>query len=393
MTRIPGIVAVLAAATLTWPATLESRRVDAADLAEVTRTREAMQVLRDLTVQSDDRIPGDVLRRAEGIVVVPRLLRGGPGDNARHGVGLASARRLDGAVQEWSPPAFVELRGGTVRWQIGAEATDLVLVLMRPEIVRRLADGRLTLNRDLSMATGPMGSSPAADREADVLAYSRARGFFAGAAFDRVTVRGDDEANEAFYGEEVEIDELLLGRTPRLRAPIIASDWTTTLRDLSSWAVRPDDRSQPPSARRGERMPPRDELAPLPGVHGQPVSLEQILKHPKDLYDRPVVTSGWVEDVYSGTAFAIDDDRLLTTGRGVLVVAPSLRRAITDRLDVVVAGDLLKFDKGEIEKRARGYRVDLSDRLLDRFDDRPVILAVSIRTRDGQELLDGRVIR
>ena len=87
--------------------------------------------------------------------------------------------------------------------------------------------------------------------------------------------------------------------------------------------------------------------------------MAELVKHPKDYYGRQVLVDGAVEDVYSRTVFAIDDDRVLTTGRGVIVVAPTLRRPIVDRSDVTVVGDLIKFDKGDIEDRFKDYDLDL----------------------------------
>jgi hypothetical protein len=94
-----------------------------------------------------------------------------------------------------------------------------------------------------------------------------------------------------------------------------------------------------------------------------------------------------VEDVYSRTVFAIDDDRLLSTGRDVLVIAPGIRRPVADDLDVTIVGEVVRFDRGDIEDRLAGYRLDLRDDLVRAFDNRPVILATSIRTREGEELV------
>jgi hypothetical protein len=97
-----------------------------------------------------------------------------------------------------------------------------------------------------------------------------------------------------------------------------------------------------------------------------------------------------VEDVYSRTVFAIDDDRLLSTGREVLIIAPSIWRPVSDDLDVTIVGEAMEFDRGDIEDRLKGYKLDLRDEVRRAFDGRLVILATSIRTRDGVELVGGR---
>jgi len=116
----------------------------------------------------------------------------------------------------------------------------------------------------------------------------------------------------------------------------------------------------------------------------------ELLDRPRDFYKRQVMVTAEVEDVYSRTAFAIDDDRLVSTGRDVLIVAPSIRRSVSDDLDVTIVGEVIEFDRGDIESRLPGYRLELRDDVIRRFDNRPVILATSIRTRDGEELLGSR---
>jgi hypothetical protein len=94
------------------------------------------------------------------------------------------------------------------------------------------------------------------------------------------------------------------------------------------------------------------------------------------------------------TVFAIDDDRLLSTGRDVLVIAPSIRRPLIDDLDVTIVGEVevIESERDDIEDRVQGYRLDLPDHLVEAFEDRPAILATSIRTAQGEELV-GLVLR
>jgi hypothetical protein len=50
----------------------------------------------------------------------------------------------------------------------------------------------------------------------------------------------------------------------------------------------------------------------------------------------------------------------------------------------------MRFDIAAIERHVRGYRVDVLPRHTDELRDRPVIIATSIRTDDGQELIGRR---
>jgi hypothetical protein len=91
--------------------------------------------------------------------------------------------------------------------------------------------------------------------------------------------------------------------------------------------------------------------------------------------------------------FSVDEDNMLSTGHTVLIVAPTLVRTLADNQDISVIGELIKFDKGDIEKHFRGYKLDLGHDLKEGLDDWPVLLASSVRTRDGQELLGNKIIK
>jgi lipid-binding SYLF domain-containing protein len=101
----------------------------------------------------------------------------------------------------WSPPAFITLTGGGIGWQTGAQSTDLVLIFRHRRALERLQVGKVTLGLDVAIDAGPVGRATPADREqqAEILAYSRGYGFFAGAAIDGVDVRIDIAANGRFY--------------------------------------------------------------------------------------------------------------------------------------------------------------------------------------------------
>jgi len=502
------ITAIATAVLLQAPAVLSAQR--ATD--EVRRVEQSIEVLRDLTAQPDDGIPQYLLQRAEAIVVIPDMIRGGFVIGAKHGKGLVSVR--DRGRNMWSPPAFVTMTGGSVGWQIGAQSIDLILLVMNRNGVNQLLDDRFTLGGELSVVAGPVGRTANAATdvtlESQILAYSRAKGLFAGATLEGVSLRADDDANDAFYGRELDMRDIALAGAPNSRAPIIVTQWSEAIRVASVGSGR--ELTQRPSVRpmprdpdtadpvsivsltdrpdrytgrrvaitapiedvysrtlfsvdddpvrstgrevvvinpqpmdrlddrgtvtivgtlyefnRGDlerrlrdwewdvsndvlrsfdrrpvviaesiRVADRDFVAgrPRPPVDGPPLTysgkvarIEDIVARPKDYYAMQVMLSAEIEDVYSRTVFAIDDDKLLSTGRDVLVVAPTIRRPLNDDMDVTIVGEVMRFKKGDVEKRFRNYKLDLDENLVDRFDGRPVILATSIRTRDGEELV------
>jgi lipid-binding SYLF domain-containing protein len=364
---------------------------------EVRRVEDSIEVLRDLTAVPDEGIPQYLLQRAEAIVVVPDMIRGGFVIGAKHGKGIVSVR--DRSRDSWSPPAFVAMTGGSLGWQIGAQSVDLILLVMNRNGMTRLLDNRFTLGGELSVVAGPVGRTANAATdvtlESEILAYSRAKGLFAGATLEGVSFRADEDANEAFYGRELTLREIALAGAPGSRAPTIVAQWSDAVR-LAAVGSRPGADVRSGSTDRADVTSRRDDrdadgarasMTPPPTFRGKVARLQEIVDKPKDYYGAEVMLSADVEDIYSRTVFAVDDDKLLSTGRDVLVVAPTIRRPLTGDMDVTIVGEVMRFRKGDVEKRFRDYRLDLSEALVDRFEDRPVIIATSIRTANGEELI------
>ena len=225
------LVTLAAIVGVGWPAFMLAQ--DPSD--EIERIQSSIEVLRELTATPDDAIPQYLLERAEAIVVIPSLVRGGFVVGAKHGKGIISVR--DRAGNTWSPPAFMNMTGGSIGWQIGAEAVDLVLLVMNKDGVNELLEDRFTLGGNLSVAAGPVGRSASAATNAQVssqiLAYSRSKGLFAGATLEGAALHEDEGANKAFYGTALSTRSIVGERTALTAAPPVAEQWRTTLQRLT----------------------------------------------------------------------------------------------------------------------------------------------------------------
>jgi lipid-binding SYLF domain-containing protein len=122
----------------------------------------------------------------------------------------------------WSTPAFVEIGGGSFGFQIGAEATDLVLVFANEEGLKSLLKGKVTLGADASIAAGPVGRAAEASTDvrfnSAVYSYSRSKGLFAGLALDGAAVTMDDSANKKVYGKSVSGEDILLEKQVKMNS-------------------------------------------------------------------------------------------------------------------------------------------------------------------------------
>lgn len=161
---------------------------------------DAGQVLDEIMKIPARGIPASLLSDAQGIVIIPDLLKGSFILGVRHGSGVVLVRDQRGA---WRPPAFVSLTGGSVGWQIGVQVTDIILVFKTRNSVQGLLRGKFTLGADAAAAAGPVGREAAAATDtslkAEIYSYSRSRGLFAGVSLDGSVVQIDHAANAVYY--------------------------------------------------------------------------------------------------------------------------------------------------------------------------------------------------
>jgi SH3 domain-containing YSC84-like protein 1 len=145
-------------------------------------------------------IPESLLGKAEGIAIIPGMLKGGFIVGLRHGRGVIVTRDEAG---HWKPPLFVEITGISFGWQIGIQGTDLILVFRTKNSVQNLMRGKFTVGVNASAAAGPVGRDAQAATDvtlkAELLSYSRSRGLFAGVALDGAALTVDPAATDAYY--------------------------------------------------------------------------------------------------------------------------------------------------------------------------------------------------
>jgi lipid-binding SYLF domain-containing protein len=179
----------------------------------VERIREAARVFTEIQSAKDDVIPDTLLDKANAIIIVPGLKRAGFVVGGQYGKGVFVARLRNGT---WSAPSTVRIEGGSFGLQIGAGETDLIMLAMNEDAVKQLMKTGVKIGGDVMAAAGPLGREAAAATTpipaSGLLAYSRARGVFAGATVSGSTVRSDDDDNAAIYGRKVDQSDLLTGK-------------------------------------------------------------------------------------------------------------------------------------------------------------------------------------
>jgi lipid-binding SYLF domain-containing protein len=173
------------------------------------RLNDSATIFSEIMGTPDKGIPQDLLNKAQCVIVVPGLKKGAFVVGGEYGRGFAVCRRTSG----WGAPAAVRVEGGSVGFQIGGSSTDVVMLVMSQPGMDRLMSDKFTLGADASVAAGPVGrtANAATDVElhAEILAWSRARGAFAGISLKGATMRPDNKENEALYGKAMTNREIL----------------------------------------------------------------------------------------------------------------------------------------------------------------------------------------
>ena len=166
---------------------------------QVEKLQKSEEVVSDFLGMKEN-IPEQLLKKAEGIVIIPNLVKAGLGIGGQRGKGVAMVKNADGT---WSDPVFVSLTSGTIGFQAGVESIDLMMIFVKGTTLTSLSKGEFTLGGDVSIAAGPAGRSSSATTDlkldAEVYSYSRSRGLFAGLTLDGSRLAYDKGFNKGFY--------------------------------------------------------------------------------------------------------------------------------------------------------------------------------------------------
>jgi lipid-binding SYLF domain-containing protein len=220
----------------------------------------ATQVLREVMAVPLKRIPEALLREAEGVAIVPGLVKGGLIIGVQHGKGVLVVRDESGL---WRAPVFITVTGGSIGAQAGLQATDLVLVCKTKHSVDRILKGKTTVGTDLAVSAGPIGRDYSAGTEgrplkADVFSYSRSRGLFAGLAIDGAIVHVDHRANAEYYALRPGQVQVSIPASAATLAQLITSYAPPPAPPTPTVVVMPKVTAPPPPS-----FPPPDEREAL----------------------------------------------------------------------------------------------------------------------------------
>jgi len=196
----------------------------AGDKAKVAdRLAEASSVLKQIMSTPDKGIPSSILAGASCVVVVPSYKKAAFVVGGQYGQGVATCRTPKG----WSAPVCVQLAGGSFGFQIGGQATDLVMVAMNQQGLQDMLKNKFKIGADAAASAGPVGRNAQAGTDwklnAEFLTYSRSKGLFAGINLDGTVLSQNQDDTRALYGTDIPFETILKGNqsTPTEARPFV----------------------------------------------------------------------------------------------------------------------------------------------------------------------------
>ncbi len=212
--------AILCAVFLVVPLVQAASPKDDKDKDDINRIENSGKVLGEILDVPDD-VPQDLLNKARCVVILPSVVKAAFIAGGSYGRGVMLCRTGKDFRGPWGAPAMMALEGGSFGFQIGAEATDFLILIMNERGADSILHSKVKLGGDASIAAGPVGRTASAESDAsmraEMLSYSRARGVFAGVSLEGSTLRPDEGANHRLYGSDVSAQQII--QEPRNDAP------------------------------------------------------------------------------------------------------------------------------------------------------------------------------
>lgn len=172
----------------------------------------ARLVIEDVRTAPDSGAAYDLIRQSAGVVIIPDMFKGGFVVGGSYGKGVVVARK-DG---KWSGPSFVYIGAGSIGFQIGAQLTDLILVVIGQNTMDSFLRSSFKLGADAAIAVGPVGAQATAATDillkGGIYSYSRAKGLFAGISLEGAGMGTEYDLNRAYYQTTSNPKDILYGQ-------------------------------------------------------------------------------------------------------------------------------------------------------------------------------------
>jgi SH3 domain-containing YSC84-like protein 1 len=153
-----------------------------------------------------------LMREARGVLIVPRLFKGGFIVGGEGGTGVLLVR---GSGNSWSDPAFYAIGSASFGLQAGLEQSGTVLLVMTQKGLDALMRDQFKVGAQAGIAVANLGSGvegaiSGAGRP-DIVVWSSSSGVYGGIALDGSVIRPQVEDDRAYYGRPLSTRDIVFG--------------------------------------------------------------------------------------------------------------------------------------------------------------------------------------
>lgn len=149
------------------------------------------------------KISDELMKESECVAVFPSVTKAAVLVGGRHGDGVVTCRS---EKSDWSQIAFLDLVGASFGAQLGVERSDLVVLFRSKKARSALEKGRVVFGADATIAFGDSDkSADTSTGKPDMLAFSDAKGGFAGASLTGTYLKADADELQAYYREPISL--------------------------------------------------------------------------------------------------------------------------------------------------------------------------------------------
>jgi len=142
-----------------------------------------------------------LLPRARAVVIFPNMVQAGFIVGGAGGRGVMLARL---GPNRWSYPAFYFLGSGSVGFQIGAKVSESILIVLTEKGLNALLADKFKFGAEAGVTVVSLGAGVAGATTpalgADIVAFSKSVGLFAGGALEGSYMSPDGDWNKLYYG-------------------------------------------------------------------------------------------------------------------------------------------------------------------------------------------------
>jgi lipid-binding SYLF domain-containing protein len=148
--------------------------------------------------------PRELLPQSRAVMICPRVFRAGFLFGGEGGGCVLVAR---GGQGSWSAPAFYSMGGGSFGLQAGIQDAEIVMMIRTEAGLRAVMDSQFRIGADASVAVVTVGGgvegATSVALNADIVAFARTRGLFAGVSLQGSVMDSDSAGDQAYYGQPV----------------------------------------------------------------------------------------------------------------------------------------------------------------------------------------------